>query len=271
MDAPGWSTDDGPTAAGAPAPEWRNMPPPSPGPSRPRDGVSIAAFVTGLLGVLLVSLVLSVVGLVRTARGRRRGRGFAVAVLVLSVAWAAVLALVLPGLISHPAAPASSAVRVAATTPTSSPPSLSSSTSPRPSPSVRPSPRNAVPSPKPVPARKKYVEDLRTGDCMLVSKLGDSVFKIPVVPCRQAHDAEVVGIAHLAGTWHGETALEKLGNTTCDRLFERYVGVPADASDHGSSWFGPTADSWRQGDRLIVCYADDGGATRTGSVKGTDS
>ena len=106
---------------------------------------------------------------------------------------------------------------------------------------------------------------------MLISKLGHSVLKFPVVPCRQAHDAEVVGIAELPGRWHGEAALERLGNKTCDQLFQRYVGVPADVSDHGSGWFGPTAESWRQGSRRVICYADDGGATRTESIRGTDT
>ena len=105
---------------------------------------------------------------------------------------------------------------------------------------------------------------------MLVSKLGDSVFKIPVVPCRQAHDAEVVGVARLAGRWHGEAALEKLGNETWMGSSSARSG-PRGRVRPRQQWFGPTADSWRQGDRLIVCYADDGGATRTGSVKGTDT
>jgi hypothetical protein len=212
-------------------------------------------------------VVLSIVGLVRTAGGLRRGRGFAVAGLGLSVAWAAVLAITLPALISRSPAPSTLAVVDASSTPTAAPtPTPSSSASARPSPT-----RARAPQPKPVPVRRKYVEDLRTGDCLLINKLGDSVFKVPVVPCRQAHDAEVVGVAQLRGRWQGKAALTALGDKTCGRLFERYVGVPEDVSDHGLGWLGPTEDSWRQGDRLLVCYADEGGAVRTGSVKGTDT
>lgn len=44
-----------------------------------RDGVSVAAFVTALVGVWPVSMVLGFVGLGRTSGGRRSGRRLAVA------------------------------------------------------------------------------------------------------------------------------------------------------------------------------------------------
>ena len=119
-----------------------------------------------------------------------------------------------------------------------------------------------------MPARKVYVDDLRARDCMITSRLGDSVLKVPVVPCRQTHDAEVVGVAQLPGRWHGEAYLSRLGDQTCAKVFQRYVGIAADSSEHEVGWFGPTADSWTQGDRLIVCFATDGGAAMTGSLKG---
>ncbi|WP_084129381.1 DUF4190 domain-containing protein [Demequina sp. NBRC 110055] len=64
------------------------------GPAKPSyDGVSIAAFVTGLLGFAVVSIALGAVGLRRTAQDLRRGTWMAVTGLVLGVigtiAWAA--------------------------------------------------------------------------------------------------------------------------------------------------------------------------------------
>lgn len=62
--------------------------------SKPQyDGVSIAAFVTGLLGFAVVSIALGAVGLRRTAEGVRRGTWMAVTGLILGViatiAWSA--------------------------------------------------------------------------------------------------------------------------------------------------------------------------------------
>jgi hypothetical protein len=253
----------------APGPYPDQPPPPyAPGPP-PQDGVSIAALVTGLLGMVLVSLVLSIVGLTRTAGGRRRGRGLAVAGLVLSVAWAVVLALLLPAWLNRATAPTPAALPVVATSP--GPASSAAPTpapAPKPSASARPAPKPTT-KPKAVPARKLYVDALRTGNCLVTSKLGKSVLKVPVVPCRQAHDAEVIGVTQLPGRWHGEAALNRLSDQTCSRIFRKYVGVDIDSSDYGMGWFSPTASSWRDGDRLLVCYADSGGSTMTGTVKGT--
>jgi hypothetical protein len=122
-----------------------------------------------------------------------------------------------------------------------------------------------------VPPRTVYVDQLRTGTCLVVVKLGDSVLKVPVVPCGQAHDAEVVGTTRLTGRWHGETALEKLADATCTRLFRGYVGIDPDSSGHGYGWIGPTADSWAHGDRLLVCLVEDDTADLTGSLKGVQA
>jgi hypothetical protein len=235
----------------------------------PRDGLSIAGFVTSLLGLWLVGLGLSIAGMVRTAHGRRRGRGFAIAGLALSVAWIALIAVVVVSALTRPTQPA--AVSVVLPTP-----STSASSAPSPttapaaaSPAARPAPtKKAAPQPPPVPARKVYVDELRAGNCMITSKLGQSVLKVPVVPCRQTHDAEVVGVTDLPGRWHGEDYLSRLGDATCARLFRRYVGIAEESSDHSVSWFGPTADSWAGGDRSVVCFASDGGIAMTGSVKG---
>jgi hypothetical protein len=113
------------------------------------------------------------------------------------------------------------------------------------------------------------VDDLRTGNCLLTSKLGDRVVRVPVVPCRQAHDAEVVGVTRMSGRWRGEAAMSRQADDTCARLFRRYVGVDVDSSVHGWGWLGPTPDSWRQGDRLLVCYVEDDPGTLKESVRGT--
>src|SRR6187402_3141966 len=63
------------------------------------DGVSVAALVTGVLALGPVAIALGVAGLFRTAKGARRGRGLAIAGIVLgalgSVAWLVVGAIVI--------------------------------------------------------------------------------------------------------------------------------------------------------------------------------
>lgn len=70
------------------------MPSSSSDPSRETDGVSIAALVTGILGLALVAVGLGIAGLVRIQRSGRSGKGFAVAGIVLgafaTVVWSVI-------------------------------------------------------------------------------------------------------------------------------------------------------------------------------------
>jgi hypothetical protein len=60
--------------------------PSSAGGQQPKtDGVSVAALVTGILCCGIIPLVLGIVGLSRTKNGQRKGRGFAIAGIVLGV------------------------------------------------------------------------------------------------------------------------------------------------------------------------------------------
>ena len=69
------------------APGWR----PTPEGPRRLDGWSVAGLVCGILPTVVLGLAFSVVGLVRTGNPVRRGRAFAVAGVVLSLAWVAAL------------------------------------------------------------------------------------------------------------------------------------------------------------------------------------
>lgn len=79
--APGFS-------GGAPAPQYGAPSPyygaPAPA-STSTDGVSIAALITGILGLTLIPVVLGIVGLRRTSGGIRKGRGMAIAGLILGI------------------------------------------------------------------------------------------------------------------------------------------------------------------------------------------
>lgn len=76
-----------------PPPGWYPYPPAygtAQGPVQRRlDGWSVAGLICGILPTVVLGLAFSVVGLVRTGSAQRRGRAFAVAGLVASLAWLA--------------------------------------------------------------------------------------------------------------------------------------------------------------------------------------
>jgi hypothetical protein len=76
-----------PATAGPAAAEPQSTPAPVP----PFSKVAIAALPAGVLPIVPVGLGLGIAGLVTTRRGRRRGRGLAVAGLLSATAWLAVI------------------------------------------------------------------------------------------------------------------------------------------------------------------------------------
>ena len=66
--------------------------PPS-GPQRPggTNGWAIAAFVVGILGGIILSVIFAIVALVQMKGRHQRGRGLAIAALVISTAWIAII------------------------------------------------------------------------------------------------------------------------------------------------------------------------------------
>jgi Domain of unknown function (DUF4190) len=67
---------------------------PPPEPRRPAgtNGWAIAAFILGILGGTILSVIFAIVALVQIRGHRQRGRGLAVAALVVSAVWIAVIA-----------------------------------------------------------------------------------------------------------------------------------------------------------------------------------
>jgi Domain of unknown function (DUF4190)/Septum formation len=66
---------------------------PPPEPRRPggTNGWAIAAFVLGILGGTILSVIFAIVALFQIRARRERGRGLAIAALVISAAWIAVI------------------------------------------------------------------------------------------------------------------------------------------------------------------------------------
>lgn len=75
---------------------------PGPAPTQGTDGVSVAALITGILGMGIIPIVLGILGLRRTGPGKQGGRGMAIAGLILGaigvIVWIVVIAVLVWGI-----------------------------------------------------------------------------------------------------------------------------------------------------------------------------
>lgn len=149
---------------------WQ-QPPPAP----PWDDVSVAALVTGVVGLGPVPIVLGAVGANRTAGRRRRGRwmawvGLALGILEI-VGWLALggiawwLLRALPADVSAP--------------------------------------RYAVP------------QQMAVGNCLEKLPADGEVWAVRVVPCADSHEARVVARQNLTDAPDGQTRLDEAAVTLC--------------------------------------------------------
>jgi len=113
--------------------------------------------------------------------------------------------------------------------------------------------------------------NVRAGDCYDEPEgAGDSVATVDVVPCGQAHDAEVYAIVPVnSRRLPDDDALNELGDRACAARFRPYVGVPLRDSTLDFTFFTPTRESWEAGDRTIICVlGDPDGDPVEGSMRG---
>jgi hypothetical protein len=129
--------------------------------------------------------------------------------------------------------------------------------------------------------RSVLAMDLALGDC--IDEPRDeptgpdevaAVFAVNVRPCRERHDAEVVGVVrHPAGDeadFPGESAIFRHAKVACIDAFEEFVGVSFSESSLDMSFLYPNDDGWEFGDRTIQCVAYPlDGQPLEGSVRGT--
>lgn len=141
----------------------------------PWDGVSIAALVTGIVGLGPVPAVLGAVGAARTSGGRRRGRwmawvGIALGLLSL-LGWLAIAGLAWLLL--------------------------------RPLPADVDAPRFAA------------AQQLTVGNCLQTLPDDGTVWVVRVVPCADSHEARVVGRQNLTDPPDGQTRLDQAAAAVC--------------------------------------------------------
>jgi Septum formation len=120
------------------------------------------------------------------------------------------------------------------------------------------------------------VFDIEVGDCF--SADSDEVESVLVVDCEQAHSYEAFFVFdHDGGAsepYPGDDAIVDYAEGECRAPFEEFVGTDYDSSIWYITSVTPSAETWAEGDREIICTLDqqdqDGVAIEvTGSAEGS--
>lgn len=117
------------------------------------------------------------------------------------------------------------------------------------------------------------VFDLAVGTCFnnTEAALGATeLVEVPVVDCSEPHDNEVYAAFDMTeAEFPGPEATDQIAFDECVDRFDTFVGTAWENSELDFTYLYPSAASWNQGDREIVCaiHRPDGERT-TGSLEG---
>jgi hypothetical protein len=111
---------------------------------------------------------------------------------------------------------------------------------------------------------------VKVGDC-LEKPSGSEVKDVTIIPCPHDHDFEAFAATNLDfSTYPGDTAITGKAEEFCDKEFAAFIGKPFDDSLLEMTYFFPTRESWKTGDKEIVCLVGAAaGAQSKGSLKGS--
>ena len=220
-------------------------------PSKTMAGWALVLCIVGCTGVTwIVGVVLAVIVLVEGYRDPRdRGKGMAIAALVIAGLWALTF-------VAGIAASVNSSGGGPSGTPT--PGTIEDLRTGNELPQVSPS-------------------KLRVGDCfddaaMVGLDPGDdtkATSTVTVVPCPRLHDLEAYDIVRIEGeTYPGPSQVEKAASQGCAKAFKPYVGVGYGRSGLDFWAYYPTEKSWTLlDDHVVTCVLGDPDAKTAGSLK----
>ena len=111
------------------------------------------------------------------------------------------------------------------------------------------------------------------GDCLDDADVPDEVTRLPIVDCAEPHDSEVFARMTVSGDdFPGADELQGVLVEFCrGDAFTDFVGIPFVDSRYATRGYFPTAESWANGDRELLCtVVDESGAQLTGSLAGVE-
>ncbi len=114
---------------------------------------------------------------------------------------------------------------------------------------------------------------IRVGDCFDDAGYSDEEYEVssvPGVPCSKAHDNEAFAVFDLTIESFPEgEAMGNLAYESCLTRFEDFVGRDYESSTLEITTMYPSAESWKQNDREVICAVFDMEANKlVGSAKG---
>jgi uncharacterized protein DUF4190/putative regulator of septum formation len=202
-------------------------PPPYAGPpvTGKVSGLAITAFVLGLLGFLIltaiVGIILGVVGLVRIRDNQRLyGKGLAIAGIALSGAWLVGFAILIGIAAANPSQPSSSGHL------------------------TRPETKNVL--------------SLSPGDCFQYPGARIAILTVTVVPCTQAHNAQVYAKFPATGSsYPGPAGLHQQAAPGCRSRMAGNLDRSLITNTMTIQFLYPEPGSWAGGQRDISCLIVD--------------
>lgn len=123
----------------------------------------------------------------------------------------------------------------------------------------------------PEPDAEEDVFSLQVGDCLDDADAADEVTTLRKADCADPHNSEIFARTEVDdATFPGGDVLQSRLVEFCrGDAFTEFIGIPFAQSRYVTRGYYPTAESWANGDRELLCtVADESGAQLTGSLAG---
>jgi hypothetical protein len=113
------------------------------------------------------------------------------------------------------------------------------------------------------------VFEISVGDCLTDSQSSGQVTDVPVVPCAEPHSSEVFHTYDVPdGDFPGE--FTQVIEEQCIPAFQEFVGLDYNSSVLEVTTLEPSAETWADGDRELVCIINDPAGNVTGTLSGAN-
>jgi hypothetical protein len=197
-------------------------------PSRGTSGLAIAALILGIIGLFPLGWLFGFLALRSIKKSGEKGRGMAIAGIVLGTLWAVLTGVIVGVAISQHAERDSSGAIVDDG-------------------QIRP-------------------QSLRVGDCFEGGDDTGTVRLVHVVPCTKPHDREVFATTKLTGDDYPGDKITEVTQAACMKEIEKLPKKVQQNSDLQLYFLYPAKISWEADDKRAVCIAGTTAQT-TGSVR----
>jgi hypothetical protein len=185
--------------------------------------------VFSIIGAVPASIVLGIIALRRIGRHGERGRGLAVASLIVSALWVVIIGLGIAGAVL----------------------------------AAKPGLIGDIKKEEPV-----RVYALVKGDCFENPAAGQSLLNVTGVPCSKPHDAQVFALFKLTGAssaYPGGGQIAKLAQAGC-KARDGNLNSNDVTSSMKLGWLFPVKLAWQAGHRTVSCFILNPTKTLTSSV-----